>query len=69
MALAAVFAVSSAAGTAWLDVPTMARLHGTANALGFALPGLLAWALDPPASRATVPGSPFGLVRARWRSP
>lgn len=42
-------AVAWAAGR-WLDLPTvalstMARIHGTANALGFALCGLLGWTL------------------------
>jgi hypothetical protein len=29
----------------WLLIPRRAWLHGTANALGFALCGLLGWAL------------------------
>lgn len=40
---------------AGLDIPRMRALHGTANALGFALAGVLAWVLaergrgpDPP---------------------
>jgi hypothetical protein len=28
---------------AWLDLPWVWALHGTANSLGFALAGLLAW--------------------------
>jgi hypothetical protein len=31
----------------WLDVPWMRALHGTANALGFGLCGLLAWRAAP----------------------
>ncbi len=27
----------------WLDIPWMRALHGTANALGFGLCGVLAW--------------------------
>lgn len=29
----------------WLDIPWMRAVHGTANALGFGLAGLLAWAM------------------------
>jgi hypothetical protein len=29
----------------WLDIPWMRALHGTANALGFALCGALGWTL------------------------
>jgi|HubBroStandDraft_6_1064221.scaffolds.fasta_scaffold2059611_1 hypothetical protein len=39
-------------GRAWLTVPEMGRVHGTINALGFALCGLLGWALE-------TRGSPF----------
>lgn len=34
----------------WLDIPWMRALHGTANALGFALCGTLGWALARRAS-------------------
>jgi hypothetical protein len=46
MLLVAVYAVGEATGRAWLTVPQMARLHGAINALGFALCGLLGWALE-----------------------
>jgi hypothetical protein len=45
MALAAAYAWGSYWGPAWLDIPLMLRTHGVLNALGFALPGLLAWNL------------------------
>jgi hypothetical protein len=45
MALAALYAWGSYWGPAWLDIPLMLRTHGAINALGFALPGLLAWNL------------------------
>lgn len=35
----------------WLDLPWMRALHGTANALGFGLAGVLGWSLK---SRATI---------------
>ncbi|MFW6125208.1 MAG: YndJ family transporter [Pirellulales bacterium] len=47
MALAAVYALGEYRGTAWLDIPAMLPFHGVANALGFALLGLCAWALLP----------------------
>jgi YndJ-like protein len=43
MMLVGVYAVGEFTGRYWLLVPEMARFHGTANALGFALCGLLAW--------------------------
>jgi hypothetical protein len=45
MALAATYALGRCIGHEWLDIPTMVRWHATINALGFALPGLLAWIL------------------------
>jgi hypothetical protein len=43
MALAVVYAVGQFTGHAWLDIPTMIRTHGAANAFGFALCGLAGW--------------------------
>jgi hypothetical protein len=43
MTLAALYALGSYWGLPWLDIPTMLPTHGAVNALGFALPGLLAW--------------------------
>ena len=43
MSLAAVYALSTFQGAYWLTIPQMIPWHGTLNALGFALPGLLAW--------------------------
>jgi uncharacterized protein (UPF0548 family) len=45
MSLTAVYALGSFRESAWLEIPTMIRWHGTLNALGFTLPGLLAWHL------------------------
>jgi hypothetical protein len=51
MVLAAVYALGMATGREWLDIPQMLPYHGAVNALGFALPALLAWNLElrPPA--------------------
>ncbi len=38
-----------------LDVPAMARIHGTLNAFGFSLAGLLGWVVRDP--QATVTGA------------
>jgi hypothetical protein len=43
MVLAAVYALGTYVGTEWLSIPEMLRWHGAVNALGFALPGVLAW--------------------------
>jgi hypothetical protein len=45
MALAALYGARFYWPIAWLDLPWMRALHGTANALGFGLAGLLGWAL------------------------
>jgi uncharacterized protein (UPF0548 family) len=45
MSLAAVYALSTYFAAYWLTIPQMIPWHGTLNALGFALPGLLAWHL------------------------
>jgi hypothetical protein len=45
MALAGLYGVRFVDAVPALDVPTMWALHGTANALGFALCGTLAWSL------------------------
>jgi hypothetical protein len=52
MGLAVLYAGRGFLPVAWLDLPTMRAYHGTANALLFALPAFLAWAL---ASRAQRP--------------
>jgi hypothetical protein len=41
MPLAVVYATGRFTGNAWIDLPTMARIHGMLNALGFALPALI----------------------------
>jgi hypothetical protein len=46
MTLAGVYAIGEFTERYWLLIPQMARLHGTANALGFALCGLAGWALE-----------------------
>jgi YndJ-like protein len=45
MVLAALYGSRYYAPTRWLDIPWMRLLHGTANALGFALLGLSGWTL------------------------
>lgn len=46
MPMAAIYATGVLLGTTWLDLPTMARIHGGLNAFGFALPVILAWTFD-----------------------
>lgn len=45
MLLAAMYGTRFYAPVSWLDIPWMRALHGTANALGFGLAGLVAWRL------------------------
>lgn len=53
MSLVAVYAVGEFTTRTWLAVPQMAYLHGTINAVGFALCGLLGWTLAGEGSRTT----------------
>jgi hypothetical protein len=56
MTLAALYGSRSFLPWYGLDVPWMRALHGTANALGFALAGLVAWTLAPiPGRRPSYP--------------
>ena len=43
MSLAALYGLRYFIDVSWLDIPCMRALHGTANALGFAVAGLSAW--------------------------
>ena len=45
MPMAAIYATGALVGGSWLDLTTMARIHGGLNALGFAVPVILAWTL------------------------
>jgi hypothetical protein len=56
MPLAAAYALGAFLGTAWLDLPTMARTHGALNVLGFALPATIALAVERIATTAPVGG-------------
>jgi hypothetical protein len=46
MPMAVIYTTGILVGTTWLDLDTMAAIHGTLNALGFALPITVAWTLD-----------------------
>jgi hypothetical protein len=46
MTLVGAYTVGEFTQRYWLLVPEMARLHGTANAVGFGLCGLLGWTLE-----------------------
>jgi SAM-dependent methyltransferase len=64
MPLALAYAIGSALGTAWLDLPTMARTHGALNALGFALPAMVSLILEHRAVDAPVtePAGPTDVI-------
>jgi hypothetical protein len=67
MGCACAYAVGAFLGIDILLLPTMVWVHGLVNALGFAVPGLLAFALAPPASRWRSAAVPFSRLAARWR--
>lgn len=46
MPMAVIYTTGVLVGTTWLDLSTMAGIHGTLNALGFAVPVIVAWTLD-----------------------
>jgi len=46
MPLAIAYATGAFLGVGWLRLDVMAGVHGTLNALGFALPAMVAWTLD-----------------------
>jgi hypothetical protein len=58
MAFAALYAWGNYWGPNRLDIPLMVRTHGVINALGFALPGLLAWNLAAEAPRGEARTAP-----------
>lgn len=51
MPLAATYATGTFTGNAWLELGMMARIHGGLNALGFALPVVVAWSVEGRAGR------------------
>jgi hypothetical protein len=52
MTLAAAYAARSfAAPMPWLDVPWLRAVHGTVNAVGFGLGGVLAWGMGAARTR------------------
>ncbi|MFW5942062.1 MAG: YndJ family protein [Chloroflexota bacterium] len=56
MSFATAYAFGRLTGAWELSIPTMIEVHGWVNALGFVLPGLLAWASETPPGR--IPASP-----------
>lgn len=68
MALALAYGYSAYPGTrSLIDIGGMVRYHGTVNAFGFVLPGLLAWRIGTPDPAAAPPGIPFSRLSARRR--
>lgn len=76
MVLAALYGCRFFAPVAWLDIPWMRALHGTTNALGFGLAGMIGWSLanwEIKQSSAGYPDkSPYSLspdLEALWPLP
>jgi hypothetical protein len=65
MLLAAAYGYGRAQGLLRPTIADMIALHGVGNALGFALPGLLAWALSPPLAPERRPRPPGRGLWAR----
>jgi hypothetical protein len=63
MILAATYAVGEFTERYWLLIPQMARLHGTVNALGFTLCGLLGWSLAAGTERRAQEGGISSLTQ------
>ena len=68
MPLAVAYATETLIGAAWLSVGTMAAIHGTLNAFGFALAAVVAWTLDRRATASTIVAPPRRRLSAarRW---
>lgn len=80
MVLAGAYVIGDFTQRYWLLIPRMARLHGTTNALGFALCGLAGWALANDETKQSTsplprsahknevasPASPFGRSQPFW---
>jgi YndJ-like protein len=68
MPMAAIYSTGVLVGTTWLDLPTMARIHGGLNSFGFALPVILAWTFDRSAREAPARPTPVDVASPgrRW---
>ncbi len=64
MPLAVIHATGVFVGATWLDVATMARVHGALNSLGFGLAAMLAWTLERRATKG-----PAGAPEAQRSRP
>ena len=53
MPMAVIYSTGVLLGSTWLGLDTMARVHGALNALGFALPVILAWTFERTALEGT----------------
>jgi hypothetical protein len=56
MPMAVVHATGVSIGATWLDLTTMARVHGALNSVGFGLAAMLAWTLEHRAAVVATPG-------------
>jgi hypothetical protein len=65
MPLAIVYATGTLLGTAWLPIDLMARVHGSLNALGFALPVIAAWTLDVRSRTSRAERRPKWMTRSQ----
>lgn len=72
MGFAVLYGLARATGGSYLGIHAeafgrMVTYHGQLNAYAFALPALVGWRLDVPASRARTPGMPVSRLRAGRR--
>lgn len=65
MGFALTFALAEFLGRVWVTIPQMAALHGALNAVGFALPALIAFLRLGPVSLLPPPGIPFSRLASQ----
>jgi hypothetical protein len=64
MVLAAAYGLRFYMPISWLDIPWMRAVHGTANALGFAVPALVAWTRYPFSATTGLRSTPMPSISA-----
>jgi hypothetical protein len=67
MPMAVIHATGVLVGTTWLDLATMARVHGALNSVGFGLAAMLAWSLEHRAVVSAAPVARSEVARRRLR--
>lgn len=64
---AALYGIGRGLGVKIVSISTMVAVHGTGNAFGFVLFGILAWSMIKPKSRAVINRFPHSNIRGAWK--